>query len=155
MSLASKASVSCSEHGNSRCYDEGLQHLQNRKAGDRVLPAAEAQRAHELLQDLLPKESKQWAVRNAVHIQRQKGQYKMSRVTHYRELQRNYIARLKAEGKYEEFLRRKREWYRRRRQYLPSPDSLKAARRREQDGYITPRRRRKLTKIVDKVVSAL
>jgi hypothetical protein len=28
-------------------------------------------------------------------------------------------------------------------------------RRREQDGYITPRRRRKLTKIVDKVVSAL
>lgn len=101
------------------------------------------------------KRAKLWAVRNAVHVRRHKGEYKKRRRKDYTQWQREYIARLKANGKYDEFLARKREWYRRRRQYLPSPDIVRATRTREQEGYITPRRRNKLSKIVDKVVSAL
>src|SRR4051794_19566421 len=69
--------------------------------------------------------AKRWAVKNAAHIRIQKHEYKGKRRGHYRDLQRAYIARLKSDGKYDEFLARKREWYRRRRQYLPCPTTLR------------------------------
>jgi hypothetical protein len=98
------------------------------------------------------KKAKLWSVRNAVHIRRYKGEYRERRRGHYTQLQRNYIARLKAEGKYHEFLRRKREWYRRRRQYLPCPGTLKRAHEREAAGRIDGRRLHPKGRFINAVV---
>jgi hypothetical protein len=46
---------------HSRCYDQGLQHLRDRKASKRFLPTAKAQWVHELVQSLLPCEGKEMA----------------------------------------------------------------------------------------------
>jgi hypothetical protein len=99
--------------------------------------------------------AKKWTIRNAAHIRVQKREYKARRRSHYTDLQRNYIARLKADGKYPDFLARKREWYRRRRQYLPCPSTLSRAHRREAEGYVTPRRINKLNKVIAKVIPAV
>lgn len=102
------------------------------------------------------KEAKKWTVINAVRVRSRFKEYKSQHREHYRELHRAYLARIKADPERRAaYLARKRELYRQKRLYLPAPSSIIGARRREVDGYVTPRRINKLNKVIAKVIPAV
>jgi hypothetical protein len=96
--------------------------------------------------------AKKWRTRKVTHLRNAQNEKRKRHPAKHREEQRAYMARIYADPeKHRKILERHRELVCRTRQYLPDSKVMKARREREADGYVTPRRIKKLGGVIAKV----
>ena len=96
--------------------------------------------------------AKKWRTRKATHLRNAQNEKRKRHPAKHREEQHAYMARIYADPeKHRKNLERHRELVCRTRQYLPDSKVMKARREREADGYVTPRRIKKLGGVIAKV----